>query len=275
VGTPVLSRLEEHPNLPEIVGVLARLPHLGDAELCTLAAHWRNSHLLAEARDCALSPDSPLVLEVLAAFDAVSALFAEDLEGSAPYLQVDREVVVLALKAVRDALAAGYARPVLSPAGYAGLMAPWAAAFPGPPLREPDLGPQAAAIHLLLAALPGLGGRCHDPAGRRRYDALVALAWGVDPDRHDRAREQAFTAAVLLSRRRVWVLLRRTVAEALCRPCLQCRTPRSTRDQARVLALCADAACALLVADGLASEAETLLTAAQSALLPDQREPGR
>ena len=80
---PVVQRLEEHPNLSAVLGVLAQLAHISDDDLPRLAEGWVNSPSIAQARDRALSPDSPLVVEVLAAFDAVSALFADDLLGEA------------------------------------------------------------------------------------------------------------------------------------------------------------------------------------------------
>jgi hypothetical protein len=54
--TITVSRLEEHPNLPEVLGVLAQLAHIGDDDLVALADAWVNSPALAEARDRALRP---------------------------------------------------------------------------------------------------------------------------------------------------------------------------------------------------------------------------
>src|SRR3954463_81728 len=109
--TAEILSLEDHPNLPEILGVLAQLAHVSDADLPRLAKAWHNTVFLAEARARALSPDAPLVLEVLAAFEAVQALFADDLSGEEDYLSVEPEVAAVALKAIRDAIAAAYARP--------------------------------------------------------------------------------------------------------------------------------------------------------------------
>src|SRR5690349_3002351 len=69
-GTTI-SVLEEHPNLSEILGVLAQLAHIRDADIPRLADAWNNTVAVAEARDRALSPDSPLVIEALAAFEAL------------------------------------------------------------------------------------------------------------------------------------------------------------------------------------------------------------
>src|SRR3954463_15767373 len=109
--TTEIVALDDHPNLPEILGVLAQLAHVSDADLPRLAKAWHNTVFLAEARARALSPDSPLVLEVLSAFEAVQALFADDLSGEEDYLSVEPEVAAVALKAIRDAIAAAYARP--------------------------------------------------------------------------------------------------------------------------------------------------------------------
>src|SRR4051795_1617837 len=121
--------LDEHPNLPEILGVLAQLPHIADSDLRRLADAWHNTVFLAEARARALDPDSPLVLEVLAAFEAVQALFADDVSGEADYVSLDPELASLALKAIRDAIAAAYAEPVLTRSEHAALMGPWRAVY--------------------------------------------------------------------------------------------------------------------------------------------------
>jgi hypothetical protein len=268
-----VPRLEDHPNLPEILGVLAQLAHVSDADLPLLAQGWINSPSLAEARDRALSPDSPLVVEVLAAFDAVAALFADDLAGTAPYVTVDPAVTTMALKSVRDAIAAVYARPVLSKSEYAALLRPWRAVYPTPSVDEPDLGPHAEQVKALLASLPQLSTRCHDQQGRALFDALVDRSFVAEGDRAE-AVASAFQAAVVTSRRRTWALVRRTGAEGLSRPCPSCRTTAGDdRETARVLALCLDAACALLVADALPDECTELLTEPVLALIPLQRRP--
>ena len=45
--TTAIARLEEHPNLPEVLGVLARLAHVADDDLPRLAAAWTNDAFLA------------------------------------------------------------------------------------------------------------------------------------------------------------------------------------------------------------------------------------
>src|SRR3954454_10996761 len=84
-----IGSLDVHPNLPEILGVLAQLPHITDSDLERLADAWHNTVALAEARARALDADSPLVLEVLSAFEAVQSLFADDVSGECDYLQVE------------------------------------------------------------------------------------------------------------------------------------------------------------------------------------------
>ena len=272
--TAHIRTLEEHPNLPEVLGVLAQLAHVTDAELGRLADGWTNTVAVAEARDHALSPDSPLICEVLASFEAVQALFADDVRGEAPYVTLDPTVAVRGLKAVRDAIAGAYARPVLARGEHAALMRPWRAVYPADTAREePDLGPLADQVKALLSALPLLTTRCHDQAGQALYDALVDRSFVEEADR-EQARETAFAAAVLTSRRRTWALVRRSGVEGLSRPCPTCPgTPTSEREDQRVLALCLDAACALLVADAVPSEVASRLIDPVAALIPLQRRP--
>ncbi|MEX2290253.1 MAG: hypothetical protein WD794_08000 [Mycobacteriales bacterium] len=266
-----VSRLEEHANLPEILGVLAQLPHIGDGHLVALADAWVNSPALAEARGRALSPDSPLVVEVLAAFDALTALFADDLAGTAAYVLVDATVTIRALKAVRDAIAASYARPVLTRHQHTALLRPWHTVFPTPTVDEPDLGPRAEQVKTLLSTLPGLSVRCHDASGRALFEALVDRSFVAEADRAQ-AAQTAFDAAVLTSRRRTWTLVRRSGTEGLLRPCPTCRASTAhDREGQRVLELCLDAACALLVADALSDACLHLLADPVLALIPMQR----
>ena len=207
-----VDRLEDHPNLTEILGVLAQLAHVRDADLPQLAAVWTNTAALTQARDRALSPDSPLVLEVLSAFDAVSALFDDDLRGEAAYVTVDPAVTTTALKAVRDAIAGAYAKPVLSRTEHAALLHPWRTVYPQGTVDEPDLGPYSDSVKALLAVLPRLAAGCHDQESKALYDALVDLSFVGEGDRAE-ACETAFQAAVLTSRRRTWALVRRSGAE--------------------------------------------------------------
>lgn len=265
-----ISSLDEHPNLDEVLGVLALLPSLDDAALHALALRWENNGHVAAARARALTPDSPLVLEVLAAFDAVSALYADDLHGHAEYVTLDPATTSLGLKAVRDAVAGAYARPVLSRAQHAALLAPWRAVFGQTGPVEPDLGPQANQVKSLLAHLPLLASRCHDPRGRALFDGLAARALAGQSERED-AREAAWHAAVVTSRRRLWTLVQRSAAEALRHPCGTCRRTDEGRDEERVLTLAADAACVLLVADALPEQVIETATGPLTELLPRQR----
>lgn len=263
--------LDEHPNLPEILGVLAQLAHVTDSDLSRLADSWHNTVFLAEARGRALEPDSPLVLEVLAAFEAVQALFADDVAGDTDYTDVDPEVASIALKAIRDAIAAAYARPTLSRAEHTALLAAWRAVYPNDLVDEPDLGERAAQVKALLSAMPRLATRCHDSSAAALYDEILHSSWTLDEDVRSVAREEAWQAAVLTNRRRVWGLVRRSGAEGIGRFCPQCRTRHDDDDTMRVLALCVDAACALLVSDAIDDNLVDVLTLPVQHLIPRQR----
>jgi hypothetical protein len=263
--------LDVHPNLPEILGVLAQLPHISDADLGRLADSWHNTVFLAEARARALDPDSPLVLEVLAAFEAVQSLFADDVSGEPDYVALEPEVAATALKAIRDAIAAAYARPILSRAEHAALLAAWRAIYPTDAVDEPDLGARAAQVKGLLTAMPRLATRCHDAAAAALYDEILHTTWTLDEDVRSVAREEAWQAAVLTNRRRVWGLVRRSGAEGIGRYCAQCRVRHDDADTMRVLALCLDAACAMLVCDAIDDNLVDVLTLPVQKLIPKQR----
>ncbi|MEO6204621.1 MAG: hypothetical protein ABIO67_04460 [Mycobacteriales bacterium] len=271
-SVPSVTALEQHPNLAEILGVLAQLPHVRDEDLARLADHWHDNAAVRAARAAALSPDSPLVLEVLAAFDAVGALFADDVRGEAAYVTVRTDIATTALHAIRDAIAAAYAQPVLTNIGHLALMQPWRTVYPTLTVTEPDLGPRAEAVKALLALLPQLSTRCHDAQAHELFDLLADHAFVGESDRAV-ASQTAFDAAVLTSRRRIWALVRRTGTESLGRPCPSCRTVADDDlDSRRVLTLCLDAACALLVADALPDATTSLLSDAVMSLIPLQRQ---
>jgi hypothetical protein len=129
-----VSSLDLHPNLAEILGVLSQLPRLTGNDMACLAQGWRDTTFVHLARARALGPDTPLVLEVLATFERVDRVFREELsrdflgdDGAAT--TVKPQVVKHALHAVRDAVAAVYARPILSRAEYLALIRPWHRAF--------------------------------------------------------------------------------------------------------------------------------------------------
>jgi hypothetical protein len=133
-----VSSLDLHPNLAEILGVLTQLPRLTGRDMASLAQGWRDTTFLHVARAHALGPDSPLVLEVLATFDRVDEVFRDELSrgdltdylsDDGPATAVKPQVVKHALHAVRDAVAAVYARPILSRAEYLALIGPWHRAF--------------------------------------------------------------------------------------------------------------------------------------------------
>jgi hypothetical protein len=267
--TATIETLDAHPNLPEILGVLAQLPHVSDSDLTKLAGAWHNTVALAEARARALDPDCPLVLEVLAAFEAVQAIFEDDDQDD--YAALDKQTVAVALKAMRDAIAAAYARPVLSRAEHADLMSAWRAVYPTDMVDEPDLGARSAEVKALLQAMPLLATRCHDAGAASLYDSILATSWTLDEDVRSVAREEAWQAALLTSRRRVWGLVRRSGAEGIGRFCPSCRTRSDDEDTVRVLAMCLDAACALLVADAIDDNLIDVLTLPVQALIPRQR----
>lgn len=267
----VITSLERHPNLPEILGVLAQLPHIADADLPRLAGAWRNTLSIAEARAKALEPDSPLVLDVLNAFEALADLFADDVAGDREFVTVEPAVTVVALKAVRDAIAGAFARPILSRGAHAALLAPWRSVYPVPRFEEPDLGPQAPRVKSVLATLPVLAFRCHDREARDTFERLARLTWSLDESLLETARTEAWQAAVLTARRRVWMLVRRSAAEALSRPCPVCPPPVFDDEVERVLELCQDAACALLVDDAIDDNLTDVLTLPLGELVPRQR----
>lgn len=269
--TASITSLDEHPNLPEILGVLAQLPHISDRDLERLGEAWHNTVALAEARARALDADSPLILEVLAAFEAVQSLFAEDIAGEEDYLQVDPALATVALKAIRDAIAAAYARPVLTRAEHTALLDAWRAVYPTDGVEEPDLGERAHEVKALLSAMPMLATRCHDSSAAALYDSILEMSWTLDEDVRSVARDEAWHAAVLTSRRRVWGLVRRSGAEGIGRYCPTCRSRSEDDETRRVLGVCLDAACALLVADAIDDNLVDVLTLPVQSLIPAQR----
>src|SRR5581483_10485963 len=143
--------------------------------------------------------------------------------------------------------------------------------YPVDAVEEPDLGARAAEVKALLSAMPLLATRCHDTVAASLYDAILDASWQVDEDVRSVARDEAWHAAVLTSRRRVWGLVRRSGAEGISRYCSECRTRCDDSDARRVLALCLDAACALLVADAIDDNLVDVLTLPVQALIPRQR----
>src|SRR4051794_38749770 len=245
--TTQIVALDDHPNLPEILGALAQLAHVSDAALPRLAKGWHNTVFLAEARARALSPDSPLVLEVLSAFEAVQALFADDLSGEEDYLSVEPEVAAVALKAIRDAIAAAYARPVLSRTEHSALMAAWRSVYAIDLVEEPDLGERGTEIKNLLSAMPRLAGRGHDADAAALFGSIVALRWVGDEGVRAGARQEGWSAAIPTNRRRIWAPARRSGAEGSSRYSPPCRPPHDHGETTRVLSLTLYAGCALLV----------------------------
>jgi hypothetical protein len=136
---------------------------------------------------------------------------------------------------------------------------------------EPDLGERSAEVKALLMAMPLLATRCHDDGAASLYDSILAMTWILDEDVRTVARDEAWQAAILTNRRRVWSLVRRSGAEGIGRYCSECRTRSDDDDTVRVLALCLDAACALLVADAIDDNLVDVLTLPVQALIPRQR----
>jgi hypothetical protein len=270
-----LTSLDEHPNLAEILGVLAQLAHIEDRDLPRLAAAWDNTVALADARAHALGPDTPLILEVLAAFEAVQSLFAEDLCGEADYVTVDPQITTVALKAVRDAIAGAYARPALRGGDHAALMRAWRVVYPTTALDQPDLGPEGDRVRALLATTALLASRCHDRAAADLFVRLGELAGRGDERIREAARTEAWRAACLTSRRRLWQLVRRSGLHGMRQLCPTCppdqRVTVDTSEEAQVLGLCLDAACALLVADAIDDNLTDVLVLPLSELIPAPR----
>jgi hypothetical protein len=175
------------------------------------------------------------------------------------------------LKAVRDAIAAAYARPILSSAEHAALTKAWRTVYPTDRVVSPNLGIRAVDVTALMSALPRLAGRCHDDEAAAEHAAVLALSTEVDEDIRCAARDEAWHAAVLTSQRRVWQLIRHTAHEIAGRYCTTCRQRTRDAEGARVIAVCVDAACGLLVAGTLEEDIVDVLTAPVSCLIPEQR----
>lgn len=270
-GSVVISSLEGHPNALEILAITSRLPCISDLQLVELAAAWENTAELGEARRHALEPDSPLVFEALTRFETVQVLFAEEIRGGEEYLGVEPEVASTALKAIRDAIAAAYARPSITPGEHGVLTKAWRAVYPTDRIASPDLGSRASDVTSLLHALPRLAAICHDEAAAVQHAAIIEANLDIDEDIHWAAREEAWHAAVLTSRRRMWWLIRHTADCERSRYCGTCRERERTPATERVLTLVADAACALLVAGTLDDDIVEVLTTPVDSLVPAHR----
>lgn len=270
-GAVVISAIEAHPNALEILAISSRLPCITDAQLVELATAWENTSELGEARRHALEPDSPLVFEALSRFETVQVLFAEEIRGGEEYLGITPEVASTALKAIRDAIAAAYARPAITVAEHAVLTKAWRAVYPTDRIATPDLGSRASDVTSLLHAMPSLATTCHDAAAAEKHAAIVEASLAIDDDVHWAAREEAWHAAVLTSRRRMWWLIRHTADCERSRYCMTCRERERAANTEHVLTLVADAACGLLVAGTLDDDIVEVLTAPVESLVPAHR----
>ncbi|HVS69448.1 MAG TPA: hypothetical protein VHE56_12915 [Mycobacteriales bacterium] len=266
-GSVVISTLDGHPNALEILSITSQLPCITDLALAELAGAWQNTSELAEARRHALEPDSPLVFDALAAFETVQVIFAEEIRGGEDYLAVEPEVASTALKAVRDAIAGAYARPVITVAEHAVLTRAWRAVYPTDQLTAPDLGNRSGDVNALLQAVPRLAATCHDQSAMPEVAAIHKAGSSIDEDIRCAAREEAWHAAVLTSRRRVWQLIRHTGETERKRYCQTCRERHRDEATDRVLRLCIDAACGVLVAGALEEDIVDVLTAPVDCLL--------
>lgn len=267
----VISSLESHPNALEILAISSRMACITDAELSALAIAWENTPELGEARRHALEPDCPLIFDALTRFETVQVLFAEEIRGGEDYLGVEPEVASTALKAVRDAIAAAYARPVITATEHATLTRAWRTVYPNDKIATPDLGGRAADVTGLLHSIPRLASTCHDPAAASEHAAILQAGTGLDEDIHWAARDEAWHAAVLTSRRRMWWLIRHTADCERSRYCVTCRERTRTPETKRVLSLVVDAACGLLVAGTLDDDIIEVLTAPIESLIPSHR----
>jgi hypothetical protein len=277
-----VSCLDEHPNIHEILSILARVPQLTDHEIARLANGWRDNSFLASARNRALSPTSPLIIEVLAAFDRVDAVFFDQLDDLADAANSSTgsaaRTLNTALKAIRDALAAAYARPILRRAEYIALMGPWHRALPAQQSIPAGIVTRTAAVEELLQALAPLSARCHDPESGRLFAKLAEAAANRDAEATTVAREAAWQRAISSARKRQWMLLRQTVHDTLNRACARCGSSRRAAAESAeavesVRALCADAVCGVLMADALEPALMRTLVDPAAKLLPSPRTP--
>jgi hypothetical protein len=270
-GSVVISSLEAHPNALEILAITSRLPCISDLQLAELALAWENTAELGEARRHALEPDSPLVFEALARFETVQVLFAEEIRGGEEYLGVEPDIASTALKAIRDAIAAAYARPSITASEHAVLTKAWRSVYPTDRISTPDLGSRPADVTSLLQAMPRLAAICHDKSAADQHAQILEASLSVDEDIHWAAREEAWHAAVLTSRRRMWWLIRHTADCERARYCMTCRERERSTKTDRVLTLVADAACGLLVAGTLDDDIVEVLTTPVESLVPAHR----
>jgi hypothetical protein len=103
------------------------------------------------------------------------------------------------------------------------------------------------------------------------HSAILRAGNSLDEDIRCAAREEAWHAAILTSRRRVWQLIRHAGDVERKRYCRPCHERFRDADTERVLRLCVDAACGLLVAGALEDDIVDVLTAPVDSLLGAQR----
>ena len=193
------------------------------------------------------------------------------MNGGEDYLTVDSEVTGTALKAIRDAIAAAYAQPILNASEHSALMRAWRSVYPTDVVEAPDFGIRPDDVTSLLTAMPRLAAHCHDASAAAEYASILVADAAIDEDIRCAARDEAWHAAILTSRRRVWQFLRCSAADRLTSYCTTCRKRQRDLDTARILTLCVDAACGLLVAAALEDDIVEVLTSPVNCLLPTHR----
>jgi hypothetical protein len=228
------------------------IPHLTDAEIERLAEAWTNCSALAVARDTALSARTPLIHEVLGVFESVDFLFHECCDDT-PTKTVDD-----ATKAIRDAVAAAFARPLLRRAQYRALMRPWRLVQQRPTAR-PLYGPQTGHITRLLDLISTVGNRCHDGAAERLFDELDNTALILNRELADHARAAVSAAVEITGRARLARFIEAGARRRASGGCQRCGETVGT-SVCRVRMLCSDAAVALTVSDLLDDTLVEVLT---------------
>jgi hypothetical protein len=263
----VPGTLAEHPSADRIRDTLLRLPYLTPEQLSTLARTWRSTPVTTTARRRALAPGSPLVMDVLSVFDLLTTMYADELWAEGPHVVLPARTTRDALKAVRDAVAAVYAAPVLTRWEYLALSRPWRRAMRWAPAPPADRDRTWDALDRLLGGAAACRDRCHDAQQLVAFDAMVVAGLTRDASGRAGALEQAWTAAVACGRHRMWALLRRAAADTLRTGCARCRRTADGEDD-RVAGLVTDAAVGLLVGDLLSRENLRVLLEPVSGLLP-------
>ena len=121
----VITSLTDHPNVHEICGIIMQIDGLSEGDLQVLSRNWRSSSIAGEARDRALTLDTPLIIQLLATMSDVNKELLPADPVLSRFAHVDNVLVKAARNAIFDALAAEFAQPVIAEADYSALIAPW------------------------------------------------------------------------------------------------------------------------------------------------------